>query len=252
MALSETISETSLCNQALGRIGATRIEDVEADNSLGAIQCRLHYETTRDALLRSHLWRFASTSIKLVSGWVTATVYTADQYVSNSSVWYKCLLAHTSGALDDEPGTGAVEATYWTTLTAADYTPSTGEYDHIWALPSDFLRMRSIYESDFSDTNDYSYDLEGTNLLTSEDEMDIRYIKKVTDVTKFDPLFVKLLVLLLADEMIGPLSGGDAKIQKKIDTAIDKLMPKVRALDRQETNTSGRYSHRPWVEARYT
>jgi len=75
----------------------------------------------------------------------TGKAYTTDQYVSNDSVWYKCLLAHTSGALDDEPGTGAVEATYWTTLSASEYTP-VEEWDYMWDLPSDYLRFRSIYE----------------------------------------------------------------------------------------------------------
>jgi hypothetical protein len=56
-----SISDTSICNMALGRIGATRINDFSDDteSSSEAIQCRLHYETTRDAQLRSNLWRFA-------------------------------------------------------------------------------------------------------------------------------------------------------------------------------------------------
>jgi|GEM_PF-1235381 len=46
---------------ALGRIGAKRINDYDdaSEDSVEAIQCRLHYEQTRDALLRSHWWRFA-------------------------------------------------------------------------------------------------------------------------------------------------------------------------------------------------
>ena len=59
MALSETVSETSLCNRSLGRVGANQIRNVETDTSVQAIQCRLHYESTRDALQRSHKWRFA-------------------------------------------------------------------------------------------------------------------------------------------------------------------------------------------------
>ncbi len=40
--------------------------------------------------------------------------------------------------------------------------------------------------------------------------------------------------------MIGPLVGGDARIQKKIDAALAKLMPKVRAEDLDETDDGGR------------
>ena len=89
-------------------------------------------------------------------------------------------------------------------------------------------------------------------LLTNESEMLIRYVKKVTDPTEFDPLFIEVLVLSLADKLIGPLAGGDAKIQKKIDIALDKLMPAVRALDGQETNTAGRLESSTWNDARYS
>lgn len=36
--------------------------------------------------------------------------------VINNGVEYECILTHTSGAADDEPGVGAVEATYWARL----------------------------------------------------------------------------------------------------------------------------------------
>ena len=54
-------SPTSICNQSLGKLGAKRINDLSdtTDTKPEAIQCRLHYEPTRDALLRSHWWRFA-------------------------------------------------------------------------------------------------------------------------------------------------------------------------------------------------
>lgn len=199
MALSETLSETSICNQALGRIGGLQIDNVETDTSVQAIQCRLHYEPTRDALIRSYTWRFASGR---------------------------------------------------ETLTEDSSTPDF-EWEFQYVLPDDFMAMKSIYEGRFSSINFRSIALEGDLLLTNESTMEIRYIKKVTDVSKFDSLFVKVLVLLLADAMIGPLSGGDSRIQKKIDEALEKLMPSVRALDGQETNTAGRFESGTWNDARF-
>ncbi len=195
-------STTSICNQALGKLGSKRITNFEDgdESSPEAIQCRLHYEPTRDALLRSHWWRFAS--------------------------------ARKTLSVDTE-------------------TPDF-EWDNQFALPVDFLHMKSIYENRFSDENLRSYALEGDMLLTNESSMEIRYIKRVTDPAKFDPLFVKLLTLLLADEMIGPLAGGDKRIQAKIDNALKILMPQVRALDSQETNTEGENSLGTWNSARYS
>jgi len=201
MALSETLTETAICNMALGRIGSLRIADsVETDTTLQAIQCRLHYEPTRDALLSSYWWGFASARDTLV----------------------------------------------------VDAATPDFEWDYQFALPDDFLAMKSLYEGRFSDENLESYALEGDMLLTNESEMEIRYIKKVTDPTEFSPLFVKLFILLLADKMIGPLASGTKGIQEKTDRAIDKLMPAVRAMSGQETNTVGQYDLSTWNDARYT
>ena len=57
------VNNTSICNMALSRIGAKRINDFDDDSDTKneAIQCRLHFEQTRDALQRSHFWVFTKT-----------------------------------------------------------------------------------------------------------------------------------------------------------------------------------------------
>ena len=125
---------------------------------------------------------------------------------------------------------------------------------YIEQFPGDFMYLKSIFdENNTANRNSrHSHDIEGQRLLTNDDSMNIRYIKKVTDVSQFDSLFIKVLVLLLADEMIGSLAGGDARIQKKIDTELDRLMPRVRALARQEANLEGRAEKNTWVDVRAT
>ncbi len=125
------------------------------------------------------------------------------------------------------------------------------EWDFQYILPSDFMALVSIYEGRFSSANFRNYAIEDDRLLTNETTMCIRYTKKVTDASKFDALFVKLLTWTLADEFIGPLAGGDARIQLKIDRALAVLIPSVRALDGQETNTAGRFESGTWNDARF-
>lgn len=199
-------SNTKICNQALGRIGAKRINDFDSttEDSGQFIQCKLHFEPTRDSLIRSYPWRFASGRATL------SQVPDGDIPESEDFEW-----------------------------------------EFRYHLPNDFMLMKSIFEDRVSRDNFRSYALEGDLLLTNQDEMSIKYVKKITDASKFDPLFVEVLVLLLADKFIGPLAGGDARIQKKIDDALDKLMPAVRALDGQETNTAGRVESGTWNDARY-
>jgi len=193
------LSETEICNLALARIGAKRLNDLDTDSSVPAIHCRTHYEPTRDALLRSHWWRFASARAELSED-----------------------------------------------VDAPDF-----EWDNQFSLPNDFLAMKSVYENRFSDENLSSYALEGKKLLTNEDTCEIRYIKKVTDVTQFDPLFVEVLALQLAIKMVMPLSQ-DKKMLQLLHQELAMIMPSVKALDRQETNTIGQYELETWNDARYT
>lgn len=65
MALNETFNETAICNMSLDKLGATKIGNVETDTSVPGVKCRLHYEQTRDALERSHFWRFAAARAEL-------------------------------------------------------------------------------------------------------------------------------------------------------------------------------------------
>lgn len=200
MALSETLTETAICNISLGKIGAKRIPDgetVDDSTSLEAIQCRLHYEPTRDALERSISWRFARARAELTQ----------------------------------------------------DDTDPDFEWDNQFELPDDFLRFRSIYEEVGSTSKSRRHALEGQRLLTNLSAVSLRYIKKVTDVTEFDPLFIEVFTWLLADKMIGPLAGGDARIQKKIDTALEKLIPKAKAVNMDETDVGGRSD---WNLARHS
>lgn len=61
MALIEALDETRLANMALARVGAKRIEDIEAttDTSVEFLHIRTHFVQTRRALIRSHFWAFA-------------------------------------------------------------------------------------------------------------------------------------------------------------------------------------------------
>lgn len=197
MALSETLTETSICNMALDELGANRIKGtVDDDASLEAIKCRLHYEPTRDALEQLVPWRF------------------------------------TRGR---------------ETLTEDTSTPDF-QWDKQFVLPSDYLAKKSVYEGRFSDENISSYDLEGNLLLTNNTTVEFRYIKKVTDVTEFEPLFLQVFVLQLALKLT-TLAGATPKIRGSIKDSLDDLMSTVMAFAKQETNTSGRLESSTWNDA---
>lgn len=191
MAVKEALNETRICNMALGRIGATRINDYTdtSESSTEAIQCRLHYAQTRNALLRSHSWRFARARAEL----------------SEDS-------------------------------TAPDF-----EWDNQFILPTDFFRFRSIYEEDGTTSKSRRHAIEGQRLLTNLSEVSLRYIRKVTNPTKFDPLFVEVLVLRLALKMVPGVAGTETKgLERDIKEELLVLEAKAKAVNMDETDVGGR------------
>lgn len=58
---------TEVCNMALARFGAKRINDYDdvTDTKPEAIYCRLYFEQVAKALMRSHWWGFAKKRVQL-------------------------------------------------------------------------------------------------------------------------------------------------------------------------------------------
>jgi hypothetical protein len=76
------------------------------------------------------------------------------------------------------------------------------EYDYQYQLPSDYLKMVKLY----STTSNYS--IEGQKILTSDDELYLKYVSRVEDPTFFDPIFLEALVLKMAIDLAIPLANN--------------------------------------------
>lgn len=234
-----TAAEIVVVNQALARIAAKQIT-LAAQTGIEGVYSNLFYEQTRNSLLRSFEWPFASARIELVDDWVTATDYTTDQYVWSSSVLYKCAIAHTSGTFATD-----LAALKWTVYA----TRPSHEWDYQYSLPSDYIRLKSSYLESDGDLPNERWTIEGILFLTNDDEVQLNYVKKETDPTKFDPLFTEVLILQLALKLINPLAKpGATSTKEDIKNDLRILIPQVRTICRQEINTSGRSD---WIQARY-
>lgn len=195
--MSLVTKEVDLANQALDRIGSKNFT-LAVQTGVEALKCITIYEQTRDALLRSFEWSFASARKTL------------------------------------SPETNNPEF----------------EWDYRFKLPDDFLRYKSDYGLDDSYEVDDRFMIEGNYLLTNNDEVDLLYIKKVTNPDDFDPLFTEVLVLTLAKKLIPALAGTkNPGLVESVSRDLADALSHARVVCRQETNVSGRSD---WLWARHS
>ncbi len=232
MALPTT--KVDICNLALDRIGAKTVTDAQitANTDPVAVKCNRNYEQTRDALQQSFWWRFNKERIILAAAWVTARVYTTDQFVIDLSVWYKCKTAHTSSTSNQPPNA------VWTTLATADVTPDF-EFTFEFDLPDDYLCKRRVFEDNTGRQSTRTYAIEADKFRGDDATVEFIYSKRVTDVTLFDALYIEALSLTLAKKFATAIAK-DAKLEEGVTKDLGPVMSKVRTVHRQEQNTLGR------------
>jgi len=175
-------TQATICNLALAKISAKRIVSIN-DETNEARWCRVHYEQTRDEVLRAHPWNFASDRA---------------------------------------------------TLSEVLPVPAFG-WAHKFALPSDFLRLLQL--NDVADDEGVkSYEIEkGGLLLTDEEIAQIRYTARVTDESKYDPLFIEAFSTKLASEIARPITGGTNDGQTLLARYENVILPRARRTDANET-----------------
>lgn len=110
-------------------------------------------------------------------------------------------------------------ATRRATLAQLVAAPAFG-FTKAYALPADYLRLLRL--NDGRDT----YQLEADGLLTDAGTAELRYIARITDTAKFEPLFVQALAAFLAAEAALPITnsqnleqGAQARFREKLQEA---------------------------------
>lgn len=195
---------------ALGKLGAKQIATgftLDTDITPDGLQAKLHYAQTRDSLIRSGEWRFASGRAKL----------------------------------------------------QMDSTVPAFGWSHQFLLPQDFLRMKSVNSGGNSSWSvmDYPdaswpnwFTIEGNRLLTCESEIGIYYVKRITDVDLFDPLFVEVLILQLALKLLHPLAGTEAtQLKQGLLQELGMALRTARTVSAAEVAHAGSSD---WNNSRYT
>jgi len=77
MSLPTISTTTDIANLALSEIGARQLTDIETDTTEEGKACRQFYTITRDSLLRSYQWNFATKRAELTSTTAPTTEWTS-------------------------------------------------------------------------------------------------------------------------------------------------------------------------------
>ena len=101
-------------------------------------------------------------------------------------------------------------------------------------LPHDALHFLGIYDEDEPQTNYTStripHKVEGRYVLSDETSLPVFYIKQVTDVIQFDPLFSEALALWLALDVFFDLTTGTG-LQNKLEKTFNTVIRKAQLAD---------------------
>lgn len=187
-------SEVDISNLALSRLGddATVSELDPPEGSIQAEHCARFYPIARDSMLEMHNWNFATKRIPLTpvtlpsnAGWLFAYAKPADciQFIAvlppNAPDNYTATLGNIPG---------------YRSYGSDDYNESNA-LTKVSDIPQDFA-----IEID-DDGNEI--------ILTNCDQATGRFIQRVSDTTRFSPLFVDALGWYLASMLAGPILKGD-------------------------------------------
>lgn len=179
-------SEVDICNLALAHLGdsATVASINPPDSSAQADHCARFYPMARDALIEMHDWDWTMKRVAL-SQVTNVTTEWAYCYAQPTDMINAIAVMSPTAASDNSVGLVASANWVETPLPAGGfYTPQPFQLE----LAAD-----------------------GTEVIYTDVQSAVfRYTARVTDTTKFNPLFIDCLSWSLAAMLAGPVLKGDA------------------------------------------
>ena len=261
-------SDVDICNLALHKIGHDSIDALTDEND-AARHCNALYAVERDMMLAAHPWSFALRRIEYdiedYQDTITATT-AADPVVVTGTDISDAEIENNLGVYIWDTGISDLDGNVFvamnvddgaetfelykrdgtTSVDGSDYgTASAGyvrladilsEYTYVYKLPSTCLRVYKTIDAD------YEFAVENGYLFVDNDNPQIKYIEKVTEVSSYPTIFIMALATKLAAELCEALAGkSDRKL--RFLTELEKVvLPRAQRLNaiEQRPKTKGR------------
>lgn len=181
-------SEVDIANLALAHLGdnATVASLDPPEGSAQAEHCARFYPIARDSMLEMHTWKFSTKRVQLAE--LTSEAAQWDYCYAKPADLIKIIAVLPPNINDD---------------LSLSYT----EADMVFPFAPAGQSLTSYAPQDYS----AEALADGTEVIyTDQEDATLRYSARVTDPTKFSPLFVNALSWHLASMLAGPIIKGDA------------------------------------------
>jgi hypothetical protein len=177
-------SDVDISNTALGHLGArAQISAISPpDGTVEAGYCARFYPIARREMIEAHPWPFATTRVTLAEVANPSTVWAYAYALPSDCIKPLRVLALTT--------LETANLNWW------PIDQYTNEWN--WARYADL----------FTERGSADFEVQDGTILTNEPEAVMLYRRDVTDTSKFTPMFVSSLGMLLAGYLAGPIIKG--------------------------------------------
>jgi len=253
-------TEVELANMALARVGHDKITAL-TDSNKAARQVNLHFANERDNVLRAFPWNFARRLVTLdnktyaSSGNLTfadadpdTITDSASSFVTTGGIIAGMRVSPEDSSSNDSQGgyTVATAAEATLTLVADDSLTAEGPtgsitltlrrgvgFDFVFDKPSDYLT--TFEDKDSNVALPVSFLDEGDYMYSNDDVIQLPYIARVTDVSKYTSAFVRALYLKIAFQICMVIANSRT-LQADILVEYENALQKAEKQDSQTAN----------------
>jgi hypothetical protein len=107
-------------------------------------------------------------------------------------------------------------------------------WSHQYALPDDCLRVLEVNGSEMGDVISDEFIIEGRNILTDADAVNLVFIRRTADVSTFDALFVEIFAVKLGIKLSEKIRGTTGKTAELTQLYERVSAPLARRVDANE------------------
>ena len=251
------MTETEIANLALSHIGGKALTDLNTDTSAQAVSCRKWFDQCRNEVLAAHPWNFAVKRSRLTLTW---TALSGVALADNGSGLIRVTSATHGRSTGDRihlrevEGVPSANGTWFIIVIdtnnfdlqdstfSGTHTSGTGEWilaplfgwDYQHTLPARWKRIVAVNGHESNEQDSIPYAVEDGKLLCDADIVELRYVDRIGDTTKWTPHFISAFAYLLASYIAQDLTGPAGKALEMRQFYERLIAPQARTQDARQ------------------